>query len=206
MVVARELAAIQNLPARERRVARKAILLKYGTGKRGSGHCYAALRALGIETPPVGGWKKAFIAGRPQPTRPEREESKTLRRAWFSSLAPSAVTEKEKRRSASLRRAPKRVAPEPTRAARSSPNPCSPEFLVSWEWTTLRFKVLKHYGRRCMCCGATPETGAVINVDHIRPRSRYPELALVFDNLQVLCLLCNKGKGAWSEDDFRGVG
>lgn len=89
---------------------------------------------------------------------------------------------------------------------RKSPSTIAPEeagFLTSWEWTTLRFKVLKKYGRRCMCCGATPEQGAIIHVDHVKPRSKYPELSLDAGNLQVLCLECNKGKGAWDETDFR---
>lgn len=73
------------------------------------------------------------------------------------------------------------------------------EFLKSWEWTKLRFQVLKEYGAVCMLCGSKEK----ICVDHIKPRSKYPELALEFDNLQVLCNLCNKGKGAWDETDFR---
>lgn len=42
-----------------------------------------------------------------------------------------------------------------------------------------------------------------MNVDHIRPRSRFPELALTESNLQVLCETCNHGKGNWSERDWR---
>jgi len=77
-------------------------------------------------------------------------------------------------------------------------------FLTSWEWTTLRYKVLQIFGRRCMCCGATPDDGhTVINVDHIKPRHTHPELKLEITNLQVLCHLCNKGKGAWDTTDFR---
>ena len=80
----------------------------------------------------------------------------------------------------------------------------SEEFLQSWEWTELRYKVLDHYGRECMSCGATKDEGAVMCVDHIKPRAKYPELKLVFENLQVLCHDCNKGKGARDETDFRG--
>jgi 5-methylcytosine-specific restriction endonuclease McrA len=77
-------------------------------------------------------------------------------------------------------------------------------FLTSWEWRTLRYEVLLKHGRRCMCCGASPDDGrTVIHVDHIKPRFRYPELALSEDNLQVLCGVCNQGKGAWDETDFR---
>lgn len=73
-------------------------------------------------------------------------------------------------------------------------------FYWSDEWRALRYRVLKEYGRTCMCCGAE---GNPPHVDHIKPRSRYPELALSFDNLQVLCVDCNMGKGAWDETDWR---
>jgi 5-methylcytosine-specific restriction endonuclease McrA len=43
----------------------------------------------------------------------------------------------------------------------------------------------------------------VINVDHIKPRRKYPELALTESNLQVLCGTCNHGKGSWDETDWR---
>lgn len=77
------------------------------------------------------------------------------------------------------------------------------DFLQSFEWRRIRLKILQKYGRKCMCCGATPETGAVMNVDHIKPRKLFPELALDEDNLQVLCHDCNHGKGNWCQTDFR---
>ena len=80
----------------------------------------------------------------------------------------------------------------------------SKAFLASWEWRTLRYEVITEFGRRCMCCGATPDDGrTVIHVDHIKPRYKYPKLALVKSNLQILCGVCNQGKGAWDETDFR---
>ncbi len=79
----------------------------------------------------------------------------------------------------------------------------SDEFLTSWEWTKLRYIVIQKYGRKCLCCGLTPADGIKINVDHIKARSTHPELALEESNLQVLCNLCNKGKGAWDSTDFR---
>lgn len=78
------------------------------------------------------------------------------------------------------------------------------EFLQSYEWRRLRMEVLRERGARCECCGATPADGkTVINVDHIKPRLRYPELALDKTNLQVLCDVCNHGKGNWDETDWR---
>lgn len=77
------------------------------------------------------------------------------------------------------------------------------EFYDSWEWKSARYEALKRYGARCMVCGATPADGARICVDHIKPRSRYPELQLDIDNLQILCNDCNMGKGNWDETDWR---
>jgi hypothetical protein len=83
-------------------------------------------------------------------------------------------------------------------------DPTRDAFLESFEWRQLRMRVLKRYGPVCMCCGATPaSSGEPMNVDHIKPRRKYPELALDFDNLQVLCHPCNHGKGNWDETDWR---
>jgi 5-methylcytosine-specific restriction endonuclease McrA len=72
-------------------------------------------------------------------------------------------------------------------------------FYGSWEWLKLRYEVLKAYGAVCMCCG---DTGRIV-IDHIKSRRRYPELQLEFDNLQVLCNRCNKGKSYDDETDWR---
>jgi len=77
------------------------------------------------------------------------------------------------------------------------------EFLLSYEWRKIRMVVLKKYGARCQCCGASPATGAVMHVDHIKPRKLFPHLALDVDNLQVLCHECNHGKGNWDQTDWR---
>ncbi len=82
-------------------------------------------------------------------------------------------------------------------------NPASDKFLETFEWRRARMKALKRYGARCQCCGASPMTGAVMNVDHIKPRKIFPHLALSLDNLQVLCHDCNHGKGNWDMTDWR---
>lgn len=79
----------------------------------------------------------------------------------------------------------------------------SPDFLQSYEWRKLRLEALKMYGAKCQCCGASPDTGAVMNVDHIKPRKLFPELCLDINNLQVLCHECNHGKGNWDQTDWR---
>lgn len=79
----------------------------------------------------------------------------------------------------------------------------SDAFLGTYEWRKVRMQALKKYGPKCMCCGATPNDGAVMNVDHIKPRKLFPQLALDVDNLQILCHDCNHGKGNWDMTDWR---
>jgi 5-methylcytosine-specific restriction endonuclease McrA len=79
----------------------------------------------------------------------------------------------------------------------------SDAFLSSFEWRKVRMVALKKYGAKCQCCGATPATGAVMNVDHIKPRRFFPQLALDVNNLQILCNPCNHGKGSWDMTDWR---
>lgn len=87
--------------------------------------------------------------------------------------------------------------------SKSSIDVTSDAFLQSFECRALRMQALKLHGAKCQCCGASPSTGAVMNVDHIKPRKFYPELALVLSNLQILCGDCNHGKGNWDETDWR---
>ena len=82
-------------------------------------------------------------------------------------------------------------------------DPTSNGFLESKAWKRLRYMALQKYGAQCMCCGATPASGSVMNVDHIRPRRLFPQLALDLNNLQVLCGLCNEAKGNWDMTDWR---
>jgi 5-methylcytosine-specific restriction endonuclease McrA len=77
------------------------------------------------------------------------------------------------------------------------------DFLSTYQWRRTRMVALKKYGARCQCCGAGPATGAVIHVDHIKPRKLFPHLALDVNNLQVLCHECNHGKGNWDMTDWR---
>jgi 5-methylcytosine-specific restriction endonuclease McrA len=77
------------------------------------------------------------------------------------------------------------------------------EFLKSYEWRRVRMQVLKRDGARCACCGSTPADGVKMNVDHIKPRKLCPQLALDLSNLQVLCEVCNHGKGNWDMTDWR---
>lgn len=85
------------------------------------------------------------------------------------------------------------------------PTMTSKEFFCSREWKELRYRVIQTYGARCQCCGATAGDGVQIHVDHIKPRSKFPNLELVFSNLQVLCEPCNVGKSNTDQTDWRAM-
>lgn len=76
----------------------------------------------------------------------------------------------------------------------------APTFYDSREWKELRYAAIVKYGRACMACRAT--TG-VMHVDHIKPRSKFPHLALELSNLQILCADCNIGKSNKDSTDWR---
>jgi len=77
------------------------------------------------------------------------------------------------------------------------------DFYRSVKWLRLRMQAFERYGNRCSCCGATAEDGVHLHVDHIKPRSTHPELALDLENLQILCDACNLGKSNLSEKQWR---
>lgn len=126
-----------------------------------------------------------------------------------------ALKMERKRAKTKLRKLAAAPAAEPKKSPRPKPAPkqslppeqaafvASPEFLASYEWRKLRMQALKKHGAICQCCGASPSTGAVMNVDHIKPRRTHPHLALSIDNLQILCHECNHGKGNWDMTDWR---
>lgn len=67
------------------------------------------------------------------------------------------------------------------------------------KWFRLRARVLATYGAKCMKCGSVEN----IEVDHIKPKSKFPELQWVFENLQVLCRECNVAKWNYHSTDYR---
>lgn len=88
---------------------------------------------------------------------------------------------------------PAPVKPEITRAG----------FYWSDEWRAVRYSALRASRGVCELCGAAPAKGSPLHVDHIKPRSRYPELELDPKNLQVLCQDCNLGKSNTDSIDWR---
>jgi 5-methylcytosine-specific restriction endonuclease McrA len=73
-------------------------------------------------------------------------------------------------------------------------------FYHSKDWLFLRYEALKKLPKKCACCA---KTEGEMHVDHIKPRSKYPELELDFNNLQILCRDCNLGKSNLDETDWR---
>jgi 5-methylcytosine-specific restriction endonuclease McrA len=161
-------------------------------------------QALGEKYAPVKGWIERAIAADHTPEAianfikfASRDEAKAARAAL---RAERKALKKERRLIQQKPKKPKNVA---TSVPRYAGDVNADSFLSSFEWRKLRMQVLRHYGPRCMCCGATPADGAMMNIDHIKPRRTHPHLALAFDNLQVLCNPCNHGKGNWDSTDWR---
>lgn len=73
----------------------------------------------------------------------------------------------------------------------------------SKDFRKLRLEVFTRDGEICGKCGAIPEKGTSLTIDHIKPVSKYPELGLDIDNLQVLCWECNQGKSNKHNTDYR---
>lgn len=78
-----------------------------------------------------------------------------------------------------------------------------PDFLSTWQWAKVRYRRLDASDGCCEACGRTRRDGARLNVDHIWPRKTHPHLALTFEKTQLLCDLCNQGKGNQSVRDWR---
>lgn len=73
-------------------------------------------------------------------------------------------------------------------------------FYSSFQWKKLRYATLVRHGAVCQCCG---DPDASVAVDHIKPISKYWELRLDPENMQVLCNDCNWGKLNLDETDWR---
>ena len=73
------------------------------------------------------------------------------------------------------------------------------QFIKSPEWQALRKEALSLYGAVCVKCGSEES----VQVDHIKPKSKHPELALDISNLQPLCWSCNRRKSFFHETDYR---
>lgn len=70
------------------------------------------------------------------------------------------------------------------------------QFYASAEWRSIRNTVISEEGPHCYLCNQAIVDPNEIAVDHVKPRSSYPELALIRENLRVACRSCNSNKGA----------
>ena len=64
-------------------------------------------------------------------------------------------------------------------------------FYQTSDWQEIRDAVMERDGKACRLCGRRED----LTVDHILPKSLYPERALDAENLQVLCRSWNGAKG-----------
>lgn len=76
-------------------------------------------------------------------------------------------------------------------------------FYKSRVWKTVRQRALKIYGTECHCCLSRGSKLEPLHVDHIKPKSLYPNLALDITNLQILCKKCNEQRSNLHETDYR---
>jgi 5-methylcytosine-specific restriction protein A len=60
-------------------------------------------------------------------------------------------------------------------------------FYQSAAWRALRLQCLIRDKFRCVVCGRSVRGKGNARVDHIKPRSTHPHLALVLSNIRALC-------------------
>lgn len=71
-----------------------------------------------------------------------------------------------------------------------------------FSWKRARYIAFLLFGNKCACCGVqAPEHH--VTIDHIKPKSKFPELATDLRNLQPLCHDCNVAKCSWDMTDWR---
>lgn len=77
------------------------------------------------------------------------------------------------------------------------------KFYASAKWKEVRYIALQQGGGKCCLCGGMARDGLQLHVDHIKPRSLFPELAYQLSNLQILCGDCNIGKSNYDDTDWK---
>jgi hypothetical protein len=154
-------------------------------GGRATTLLYCEAKVFGIPYPPPSGWLVTYG---------DSEISST------QATKLKLTLEKSNKESASQGL---RVLKDAWIVLQNSPDVLNKDFLQSKAWKRLRYQALKLHGNKCQSCGASPSTGAVLNVDHILPRRLFPESAMQIENLQILCSDCNEGKGNWDMTSFK---
>ena len=68
-------------------------------------------------------------------------------------------------------------------------------FYSSPEWRELREQVLNFQPHICYICDKFIDHDFDLTVDHVKPKSKYPDLSLELSNLKIACRSCNSAKG-----------
>jgi 5-methylcytosine-specific restriction endonuclease McrA len=146
---------------------------------------------------------RAFKKGKTKKAR-KKHPGKHPRAKWTEAARSGPVTV--------ILAAPATPKPKKSKPASNKPNfdipaytkgMASEAFYKTREWMELRYSTIARYGNQCQCCGAHKSATLWLHIDHIKPRSKYPDLELNPDNLQVLCRECNIGKSNKHEQDWR---
>ena len=73
------------------------------------------------------------------------------------------------------------------------------DFYKSKRWWWCKNIIKSSNEIKCLKCGSRNN----MHVDHVKPKSKFPELALDVYNLQLLCEVCNIEKSNINEIDYR---
>lgn len=185
------------------------------------GYTKANLAKLGVDWPPQKGWKKRLLTEndcfikKPKSKKTRSQQNKEIRKKlivhfglheFASNAAVCFCIHQETNwqmpeRKSKYPRYMKRYFQNIGRPKRTKKT--GDDFYKSQSWKETRFIALRLSDGTCELCGARASDGVQLHVDHIKPRSRHPELELDLDNLQILCEDCNFGKSNYDDTDFR---
>jgi 5-methylcytosine-specific restriction endonuclease McrA len=150
---------------------------------------------------------KPEVYAKPQPYKPKRKNKPKLSREERAARSRAGHERKLARDAAFIARAEARMLKqrgEKPAAPKKSSKQRKWTFYKSAPWLALRAKVYeKYHGKCCLCGRSHRHDGVKIHADHIKPRSKYPHLELVEDNIQLLCEDCNLGKSNRYTTDWR---
>lgn len=85
-------------------------------------------------------------------------------------------------------------------AARASGDSAKVAATSRWGHQEIRSQLATDASRKCAYCEAVVADVSYPHVEHIRPKSKFPELAHDWSNLGVACQVCNVEKGDYWDD------
>src|SRR5690554_3471582 len=71
-----------------------------------------------------------------------------------------------------------------------------------WRHAEIKAGLQVETGGRCAYCESNIEDVSYPHVEHIRPKSRFPELAHHWSNLTSACAQCNTAKGDYFDEEW----